>query len=155
LLLGGVVAKELLSLSYVEWARFQTMLDNFHMEFVSNSSTNDAWKLTCMIGKAVLDAVYLVRCTAADVSDLASPVKRGSWILWATLEVHKVMKEFITANFRNDPRVAPIIVLHLLENRVSPGTIADIEKRLTHQDGVIQKLRTDFDSATSKLKVGK
>jgi hypothetical protein len=47
-LLGGIIAKELLSDSYVEWASFQTMLDDFHMEFVSNSSTTEAWKLTCI-----------------------------------------------------------------------------------------------------------
>jgi hypothetical protein len=148
------VAQELLTDSYAEWAQFEQMMDDFYAEFVETSSSLEAWKLTTMIAKSVLEALHLVRCIAVDVSDLLTPVKRAARILWATLQAHRVMREFISAKFRNDPRVAPIIVLHLLENRVSKTTIDKIEKHLTSQDLLITKLRKDLDSATSKLHKG-
>jgi hypothetical protein len=143
--MGATVAKELLTKSFAHWTHFNTMMDDFYNEFSANGSPSEAWKLTCLIGKAVLEAVHLVRCVAADVSDLLTPAKRAARMLWATLQAHRVLDEFILSEFRNDPRVAPIIVLHLLENRVGKTDLERIEKRMLSQDALILKLRKDVD----------
>jgi hypothetical protein len=153
---GGGVAKELLTKSYAHWTHFHTMLDDFYNEFAVNGSAADAWKPTCLIGKAVLEAVHLVRCVAADISNILTPAKRAARMLWATLQVHRVMDEFIVAEFCNDPRVAPIIVLHLLENQVGRCELKKRERQMAAQDTVIAKLRKDVDKLnTSMGKQGK
>jgi hypothetical protein len=92
-----------------------------------------------------------VRCIAANLSDLQTPVKRAACILWATLQAHRVMGEFVAAEFRNDPRVAPIVVLHLLENRVTKVEVEDMQARLKAQDLTIAKMRKDLDGLVSKV----
>jgi hypothetical protein len=150
-LVGGTVAKELLSHSQAHWTQFQTMLDDFFAEFSTSGAASEAWRLTGMIGKTVLEALHLVRCIAADLSDLTTPVKRAARILWATLQAHRVMGEFVTASFRNDPRVAPIVVLHLLENRVSKSEVEVLTAKLKTQDVMMAKLRKDLDAMVSKV----
>jgi hypothetical protein len=153
--MGGAVAKELLSKAFAHWTYFQTMLDDFFMEFSASGSKTEAWKLTCMIGKAVLEAAHLLRCLAADLSDLQSPSQRAARILWATLQAHRVFDDFIKAEYRHDPRIAPIIVLHLLENRISRAEIETLSATVTSQAAAISKLRKDIDSITSKMNKGK
>jgi hypothetical protein len=153
--MGGAVAKELLSKAFAHWTYFQTMLDDFFMEFSASGSKTEAWKLTCMIGKAFLEAAHLLRCLAADLSDLQSPSQRAARILWATLQAHRVFDDFIKAEYRHNPCIAPIIVLHLLENRISRAEIETLSATVTSQAAAISKLRKDIDSITSKMNKGK
>jgi hypothetical protein len=150
-LVGSSVVKELMSDSNSHWTHFQTMLDDFYSEFSTSGTPAEAWRLTGMIGKTVLEAISLVRCIAADLSDLLTPVKRASRILWATLQAHRVMGEFVAAEFRNDPRVAPIVVLHLLENRVNKSEVEAMEARLKAQDVAMAKMRRELDGLVSKV----
>jgi hypothetical protein len=150
-LVGSSVTGELLIQAFSHWTHFQNMLDDFYTEFSHTGSDAEAWKLTCMIGKTVLEALHLVRCVAADISDLQTPVKRAARMFWATLQAHRVMGEFIGANFRNDPRVAPIVVLHLLENRVSRLEVDALQVRMKTQEAAHSKLRKEFDALHSKV----
>jgi hypothetical protein len=61
------------------------------------------------------------------------------------------MGEFVAAEFRNDPRVVPIVVLHLLENRVTKVEVEDMQARLKAQDLTIAKMRKDLDGLVSKV----
>jgi hypothetical protein len=150
-LVGSGVTGELLLNAFSHWTHFQNMLDDFYTEFSHTGSGTEAWKLTCMIGKTVLEALHLVRCIAADISDLQTPVKRAARMFWATLQAHRVMGEFIGAEFRNDPRVAPIVVLHLLENRVSKVEVELMQTRLKTQESAHAKLRKEFDALQSRV----
>jgi hypothetical protein len=51
--MGGAVAKELLSKSFAHRTYFQTILDDFFIEFAATGSKNKAWKLTCIIGQPI------------------------------------------------------------------------------------------------------
>jgi hypothetical protein len=150
-LIGSSVAKELLLHSSSHWTQFQTMLDDFYSEFSTSGSPAEAWRLTGMIGKTVLEAMFLVRCIAADLSNLQTPVKQAARILWATLQAHRVMGEFVKAEFRNNPRVAPIVGLHLLENRVTKTEVDALQGRLKEQGATILKMRKDMDALISRV----
>jgi hypothetical protein len=52
---------------------------------------------------------------------------------------------------RDDPRVAPIVVLHLLENRVSKTEIEVLTARFKTQDVLMAKLHKDLDTVMSKV----
>jgi hypothetical protein len=76
-LVGSSVVKELMSDANSHWTHFQTMLDDFYSEFSTLGTPAEVWRLTGMIGKTVLKAILLVRCIAADLSDLLTPVTSG------------------------------------------------------------------------------
>jgi ppGpp synthetase/RelA/SpoT-type nucleotidyltranferase len=61
------------------------------------------------------------------------------------------MGEFVKAEFRNDPRVALIMVLHLLENPMGKSEIEVLTTRLKSQDLIMAKLCKDLDAVTSKV----
>jgi hypothetical protein len=150
-LVGSSVTGELLIKAFSHWTHFQNMLDDFYTEFSPTGSGPEAWKLTCMIGKTVLESLHLVRCVAADISDFQTPVKRSARMFWATLQAHRVMNEFIGAEFRNDPRLAPIVVLYVLENRVSKLEVELMQTRLKNQEAAHTKLRKEFDALQSRV----
>jgi hypothetical protein len=46
----------------------------------------------------------------------------GGACLWASLQAHRVMSDYLAADFRHHPSVAPVITIHLYLHRV-PASI--------------------------------
>jgi hypothetical protein len=61
------------------------------------------------------------------------------------------MGEFVAAEFCNDPRVAPIVVIHLLENRVNKCEVEAMHAQIKTQDVAMAKMRQELDGLVSKV----
>jgi hypothetical protein len=142
---GRCVVSEMLSLARTHWSQMERMIDTFYAEFLVTGTEKDAWKLTSLIAKTVFESVHQARAIGSDLSDLVSPSKRAAKVMWATLQAHRVMRTFINADFRNDPRIAPVIVLHLLENRVGRQDVDVLRQKLVAQSTLLVNQRKDID----------
>jgi hypothetical protein len=130
---GRCVVSEMLSLARTHWSQMEWIIDTFYVEFLVTGTEKDAWKLTSLIAKTVFESVHQARAIGLDLSDLVSPSKRSAKVMWASLQAHRVMRTFINANFRNDPHIVPVIVLHLLENRVGRQDVDRLKATLQTQ----------------------
>jgi hypothetical protein len=124
-------------------------MDTFYAEFLVTSTSKDAWRLTSLITKTVFEVVHQVHSVGADLSDISSPSKHAAKVMWATLQAHRIMRTFIDADFRNDPKIAPVIVLHLLENRVGRADVDALKQKLQDQANLICCQRRDLDKLVS------
>jgi len=61
--------------------------------------------------------------------------------LWALVQSHKLMKEFIDARFRNHGAIAPVIVIHIFKTRVTRVTMASHVKRLEGRLAALEKVK--------------
>jgi hypothetical protein len=135
--LGRGVASELLTASCSHWSAVERMKDTLYGEFSVTSNSKDAWNLTSLVSKTAFENLHDVRVIGADLSDIVSPSKRAARILWATLQAHRVMRGFIEADFRNHPKIAPVIVMHLFENRVGRQEVDLLREKYLAQNTLI------------------
>jgi hypothetical protein len=129
----------------------ERMIDTFFAEFLVTGTEKDAWKLTSLIAKTVFESVHQARAIGSDLSDLVSPSKQAAKVMWATLQAHRVMRTFINADFRNDPRIAPVIVLHLLENCVGRQDVNLLRQKLVAQSVQLTNQRKDIDKLVQTI----
>jgi hypothetical protein len=113
---GRSVVTEMLAMLRSHWSSMEHMIDTFYAEFLITSTEKDAWSLTYLIAKTVFVAIHHVHLVGADISDIVSPSKRAAKVMWSTLQAHQIMRSFTDADFRNHAMIAPVIVLHLLDN---------------------------------------
>lgn len=71
--------------------------------------------------------------------------------MWDTLQVHRIMQAFIDADFRNGPKIVPVIVLHLLENRVGRHDVDSLGQKLQDQSALVVAQRRDLDKLISTV----
>jgi hypothetical protein len=85
---------------------------------LSESTEDVAWDLVSSCIKRVFEDLRHVRATAA-IASSDSPISRCTMYLWALIQSHRVMKEYLDSRFRNHPSIAPVIVLHVFRTRVT------------------------------------
>jgi hypothetical protein len=138
-------------MSRSHWSSMERMIDTFYAEFLVTSTEKDAWSLTSLIAKTVFVAIHHVRSVGADISDIVSPSKRAAKVMWSTLQAHRIMRSFIDADFRNHAMIAPVIVLHLLENRVGRTEVDGLKAKLQAQANLLIVQRRDHDKLVSQV----
>jgi hypothetical protein len=113
----------------------------FYQELLTTSEATEeeAWELVSGCIKKIFEDLRRVRATAANATSEINPSSKCATYLWALIQSHRIMKEYIDARFRNHPSIAPVIILHVFKTRVTQVSHNNNVKRL---EGRIAKLES-------------
>jgi hypothetical protein len=129
------------SKSQIFVAEMSNWMDVFYQELLSTSEAteDEAWDLVSACIKKVFEELRRVRAGAANATTEVLASSKCATILWALIQSHRVMKDFLDSRFRNHPSIAPVIVLHVFKTRVTRVAHANSYKRL---EGRVAKLES-------------
>jgi hypothetical protein len=127
-----VLANDMLSMAQIFVAELSNWMDVFYQELLTTSeaSEDEAWELVSACVKKVFEELRRVRASAANATSEADSTSKCSTIMWALIQAHRVMKDFLDMHFRNHPSIAPVIILHVFKTRVTPVSYSTNLKRL-------------------------
>jgi hypothetical protein len=95
-------------------------MTNHYIELRNTSASNESeiWMLVSAGVREFFRHLAEKHFQAKRLSPLLTPDRRAGAYLWATLQANALMKEWMAADFKNHPRIAPMLTLHLFEFRV-------------------------------------
>jgi len=107
-------------------------MDAFFQELVTTSeaSEEEAWEVVGACIRKVFEVIRVPRAQAANATMDGDPKSQCATYLWALIQSHRIMKEFLEARFRNHGAIAPVIVLHIFKTRVTRVSLSSTVKRL-------------------------
>jgi hypothetical protein len=92
--------------------------------------------------RKVFEILRVPRAQASNATMDGDVKSQCATYLWALIQSHKVMKEFIDARVRNHGAIAPLIVLHIFMTRVTRVTmVASTVKRLEGRMAALEKAK--------------
>ncbi len=136
-----VLANDMHSKSQVFIAELSNWMDAFYQELLTTSEAteDEAWELVSACVKKVFEELRRVRASAANATSEVDAGTKCSTIMWAVIQAHRVMKDFLDMRFRNHPSIALVIILHVFKTRVTRVSHSTNLKRL---EGRIAKLES-------------
>lgn len=116
-------------------------IDAFYQELVStsNATEEEAWEVVGACIKKVFEVMRVPRAQAANATMDSDPKSQCATYLWALVQAHRIMKEFLEARFRNHGAIAPVIVLHIFKTRVTRSALTSNIKRLEGRIASLEK----------------
>jgi hypothetical protein len=82
------------------------------LSLYQNTTEDKAWDLVSSCIKRVFEDLRQVREPGANVS-ADPPISHCTMYLWALIQSHRIMKEYLDSRFMNHPSIAPVIILHV------------------------------------------
>jgi hypothetical protein len=126
------VAHSMLTASVLFIDELSNFMSMFYTELPGSEMQTDdleAWTLTCSVVKKMFDDIAALHTVAKYTNSKDhTPAKVASIFLWATLNAHHIMDEYLAERFRHHRSIAPIINFHLYQFRV-PWSVFD--KKIT------------------------
>lgn len=136
-----VLAHDMHSKSQIFIAEMCNWMDVFYQELLTTSEATDdeAWELVSACIKKIFEELRRVRASAANATSEVNATSKCATYLWALIQSHRIMKDFLDMRFRNHPSIAPVIILHVFKTRVTRVSHNNHVKRL---EGRIAKLES-------------
>jgi hypothetical protein len=126
------LARALLNDVVSQWTDFVGFVDVFFQDLTktANFPSDKAWKLVGQCCGGIFDAMELYRAVVCQIEDLGR-LKSKSKFLWCVLQCHRVMKDFISKQFRGHPQMVKQISLFMIHERVDPVEFGKMEVKVS------------------------
>ena len=120
-----LLSSELLSNCGVLWAQMTAEIEAFNLhlvtttyrEVVSLAGRAECWTVVLTMMSFIWRELWKVRVESDTVNGSAYNVVMVGQYLWGTLQSHRIMDDFLRAQFQKHPEVASHITLYLFEHR--------------------------------------
>jgi hypothetical protein len=138
-----VLAMEMHKLSQNFILEMSSWIDAFFQELVtmSEASEEEAWEVIGSCKKKMFEVIRVPWAQAANATMDPNPSSQCATYLWALVQAHRIMKEFIDSTFCNHASIAPAIVLHIFKTLVTRVSLAGTAKRLEGRIAVLEKAK--------------
>jgi hypothetical protein len=134
---------KMLSLTFNE-KLMQFMCDQFNTYGASTGLTKESrWELVQRLVRIVFQEIAKVRRKPAYITARQAK-NESSKYMWACLQAHRVMAEFVEKKFVNHPAIAPVLTSHML-------TIVSFKEDVKRGTDALNKLQANFDKQLKAL----
>jgi len=98
-------------------------IDTFYFELRSGEGTGDAdaWFFTASIYRTILTTLFKSRLIGQQAASTNDPVLKCSLILYGTCQSYVKQQEYVASEFRHHPTLWPVLNMHLIKSKASPG----------------------------------
>jgi hypothetical protein len=134
-------------------------MTNHFVELQQTSASNEKeiWMLVSAGVREFFRHLAEKRFIAKRLSPMLTLDQRAGYYLWGTLQENSSIKEWMAADFKNHPRIAPMLTLHLFEHRVPTSDhdaliarVASLKKELPSVRSIADTARTAADAKKKK-----
>ncbi|KAL7537841.1 hypothetical protein ACHAXR_008130, partial [Thalassiosira sp. AJA248-18] len=144
---------QLLTSTTTWWTWFQATFGNLYRELLNKACPGTTcskemkatcWKVATGALRTFFDELRAVRVSASGAHLAGTPAKRGGLFLHATLQEHRILKEFMTTGFKQHPKVQEHLVQHVFDTYLPRAEVSA-------SNGSVKSLQIKYGELESKF----
>jgi hypothetical protein len=146
----------MLATTQKHWQSTEQFVDNQMLKLTGDYGLDEteAWTLTTKGLREVFVQLRGLRSVAQDMlNSCTGKPEQFALAMWACLQAHQLMNEYIACGFIGHHTLASIRAEHILTHRVSPGDLKVLADRIVTLQGSFVGLTGDVDALLAHTKV--
>ena len=153
------VALAMINASHNFWESLSNFIDRFYRQLLTNaygssataSGEEECWKLIMTMVRTMFRALRKERVIAESAHSMVDVNQRVGLYLWASLQAHRVMKEYRDAAFKNHPEVSPSVTFFLFEHRAPTAWVKTLQQDHQALKKKHEELQKDYKHLRSEV----
>jgi hypothetical protein len=123
--------------------KMSSWINAFFQELVTTSEATEeeAWEVVGVCIQKMFKVLRVPRAQAANATMDPDAKSQCATYLWALVQSHRIMKDFLDSRFCNHGAIALVIVLHIFKMRVTRVSLSATIKRLEGRLSAVERSR--------------